>query len=165
MCRSQSMPLVAHRPPSTSTYSQLPTKMPTMPQSTVSQNGIRSRLPGATILPRMPMTAPPISRNRIPPRLQWCPHLTRSGAIVEMVTDALPSRLLGASGHGRGDHHEDRGQDDRDEEGDPVDAAGVTEEAVPDDDAGDAAEHGQPQRNVVLVARRHELAQQTDDHA
>src|SRR4051794_31400197 len=58
--------------------------MPAMPHSTVSQNGIRSRLPGATSLPRMPMTTPPMSSQMIPPRVQVCPHLTSIGPRLVM---------------------------------------------------------------------------------
>src|SRR4029079_4835274 len=56
--------------------------MPTMAHSTVSQNGIRSRLPGAASLPRMPITTPPSSSQRIPPKVHVCPHLTSIGANV-----------------------------------------------------------------------------------
>src|SRR3954467_7723733 len=81
------MPLVEQRPPRTSTYSQLPRKMPTMPHTMVSRKGILSRSPGATSLPRSPITMPPMIRNRMLPRLQLlCPHLASRGAIVETVT-------------------------------------------------------------------------------
>ena len=65
---------------------------------------------------------------------------------------------------------QDGGYGDRDKPAHPVDAGaavaserGVDEPA--EDDASDPAEDGEPQRDVVLVARGDELSEQADDDA
>src|SRR4030095_13838278 len=68
------------------------------------------------------------------------------------------------------DHDQDRCDDDADDPPDPVDAArGLNPEGcgqvVADEHAADPADNGEPERNVVAVARREELAQQADDDA
>src|SRR5215217_2241078 len=72
--------------------------------------------------------------------------------------------------HRGGDHDEDSGYGDRDDPPHPVDTRttvaperGVDEPA--DQDPTDAADDGQPDRDVVPVARGDELAQQADDDA
>src|SRR4051794_22207210 len=76
----------------------------------------------------------------------------------------VPSRDAGR------DDHQDCGHHDGDDPTDPVDAGaavaaegGVDEPS--DDHATDAAEHGEPDRDVVLVPRSDELAEQADDDA
>src|SRR5829696_3667770 len=73
-------------------------------------------------------------------------------------------------GHGRRDDDEDGRDDDADDPPDPVDAAGCLDaqssgDVVADQHAADAAEQGQPERDVVPVAGSDELAQQSDDDA
>src|SRR5918994_171976 len=76
-----------------------------------------------------------------------------------------------ASGCHRGrDHDQDGRDDDADDPPGPVDAARRlnTErcgQVVADEHAADPADNSEPERNVVAVARREELAQQADDDA
>src|SRR5215216_1776412 len=76
-----------------------------------------------------------------------------------------------ASGCHRGrDHDQDGRDDDADDPPGPVDAARRlnTEgcgQVVADEHAADPADNGEPERNVVAVAWREELAQQADDDA
>ena len=74
------------------------------------------------------------------------------------------------TGHGGGDDHQDGRDGDRDDPADPVDSStavaaegGVDE--PPDEHAADSAQDGQPDGDVVLVARGDELSEQTDDDA
>src|SRR5215218_10044713 len=76
-----------------------------------------------------------------------------------------------ASGCHRGrDHDEDGRDDDADDPPGPVDAARRRNpercgEVVADEHAADPADNGEPERDVVAVAGREELAQQADDDA
>src|ERR671913_1721825 len=83
--------------------------------------------------------------------------------------DSLDSPAASARDRGR-DHDQDGRDDDADDPPDPVDAARRlnTErcgEVVADEHATDPADNGEPERNVVAVPRREELAQQADDDA
>src|SRR5215218_3279295 len=89
--------------------------------------------------------------------------------LVLAVRGPLDRPAASARDRGR-DHDEDSRDDDADDPPDPVDAAGRlnTEgcgEVVADEHAADPADNGEPERNVVAVARREELAQQADDDA
>src|SRR4051794_37017007 len=71
-------------------------------------------------------------------------------------------------GHGRRDDDEDGRDDDADDPPDPVDALGCLDpqscgDVVADQHTADAAEQGQPERDVVPVAGSDELAEQSDD--
>src|SRR3954451_9151351 len=85
------------------------------------------------------------------------PRPSRSG-VTEPVSD-----LLGPARDGGRDHHEDRGDHDRGEERRPVDPWSASEQAVADQDPADAADDGEPERDVVAVSWGDELAQEPDD--
>src|SRR5215207_8992472 len=83
--------------------------------------------------------------------------------------DALDGPAASGCHRGR-DHDQDGRDDDADDPPDPVDAARRLNpercgEVVADEHAADPADNGQPEWNVVAVARREELAQQADDDA
>src|SRR5215211_4442796 len=83
--------------------------------------------------------------------------------------DSLDGPAASARHRGR-DHDQDGRDDDADDPPDPVDAARRLNpercgEVVADEHPADPAEDGEPERNVVAVARREELAQQADDDA
>src|SRR5215216_5026458 len=83
--------------------------------------------------------------------------------------DSLDRPAASARQRGR-DHDQDRRDNDADNPPDPVNAARRlnTErcgEVVADEHAPDPADNGEPERNVVAVAWREELAQQADDDA
>src|SRR5512132_1635483 len=100
-------------------------------------------------------------------------RISRSCTRAEDLALAVPGLLdrPAASARHRGrDHDEDGRDDDADDPPGPVDAArgGNTErcgEVVADEHSADPADNGEPERNVVAVARREELAQQADDDA
>jgi len=85
--------------------------------------------------------------------------------------DSLNCPAASSSARHRGrDHDEDGRDDDADDPPDPVDAARRlnTErcgDVVADEHSADPAENSKPERNVVAVAWRDELAQQADDDA
>src|SRR5215207_8883199 len=97
----------------------------------------------------------------------------RSFMRAEDLVLAIPGRLdrPAASARHRGrDHDQDRRNDDADDPPDPVDAARRLNtqrcgEVVADEHAADPADNRKPERNVVAVPRREELAQQADDDA
>src|SRR5215216_7946680 len=80
-------------------------------------------------------------------------------------------RPAASSARQRGRNHDkDRRDDDADDPPDPVDAARRLNtqrcgEVVADEYPDDPADNGEPERNVVAVAWREELAQQADDDA
>src|SRR5215213_7524721 len=83
--------------------------------------------------------------------------------------DSLDRPAASARHRGR-DHDQDGRDDDADDPPDPVDAARRlnTErcgEVVADEHSADPADNRKPERNVVAVAWREELAQQADDDA
>src|SRR3712207_4879215 len=82
----------------------------------------------------------------------------------------LLDRPAASARHRGRDHDEDGRDDDADDPPDPVDAARRlnTEpcgQVVADEHAADPADNREPERNVVSVARRDELAEQADDDA
>src|SRR5215217_2022003 len=107
-----------------------------------------------------------------PPRWRGSPA-GRSFIHTEDLVLAVPGLLdrPAASGCHRGrDHHEDGRDDDADDPPGPVNAARRrnTErggEVVADEHTANPADNGEPERNVVAVARREELAQCADDDA
>src|SRR5215207_735389 len=89
--------------------------------------------------------------------------------LVLAVLRALDRPAASARDRGR-DHDQDGRNDDADDPPDPVDAARRLNtqrcgEVVADEHAADPADNRKPERNVVAVARREELAQQADDDA
>src|SRR5512133_2523022 len=88
---------------------------------------------------------------------------------VRPLPDLDPSTGA-AAGEGGGDHDEDRRDDDADDPPDPVDAlrrlhAQRGGDVVADQPPTDAAQHGEPEGDVVPVAGSEELAKQPDDDA
>src|SRR5215216_2835567 len=100
-------------------------------------------------------------------------HGPAGASSAEDLVLAVPGLLdrPAASARHRGrDHDEDDRDDDADDPPGPVDAArGLNTErcgeVVADEHSADPADNGEPERNVVAVARREELAQQADDDA
>src|SRR5215207_4011242 len=83
--------------------------------------------------------------------------------------DALDGPAASARHRSR-NHDQDGRDDDADDPPDPVDAARRLHpercgEVVADEHPADPADNSQPERNVVAVARREELAQQANDDA
>src|SRR5215207_8873410 len=93
----------------------------------------------------------------------------RTDDLVLAVLRPLDRPAASARHRGR-DHDQDRRDDDADDPPDPVDAARRLNpqrcgKVVADEHAADPADNSQPERNVVAVPRREELAQQADDDA
>src|SRR5215207_6378155 len=79
-------------------------------------------------------------------------------------------RPAASGGHRGRDHDEDGRDDDADDPPGPVDAGRRLNtdrcgEVVADEHDADPADNGEPDRDVVAVAWREELAQQADDDA